>query len=84
MADTDLDGGLNEDEVKEIIALSASANKLDKIKNQAREYATLIMEELDPYDRGYIMGSSPDTGRRDRLRHSFPPEATAEAPSCLT
>ncbi|CAN6973839.1 unnamed protein product [Brassica oleracea var. botrytis] len=55
MADTDTDGRLSKDEVREIIALSASANKLDKIEKQAREYATLIMEELDPYDRGYIM-----------------------------
>ncbi|CAF2118824.1 unnamed protein product [Brassica napus] len=55
MADKDLDGGLSEDEVKEIIALSASANKLKNISGKAGEYATLIMEELDPYDRGYIM-----------------------------
>ncbi|CAH8295699.1 unnamed protein product [Eruca vesicaria subsp. sativa] len=55
MADKDADGRLNEDEVKEIITLSASANNLNNIKKQADEYAALIMEELDPYDRGYIM-----------------------------
>jgi respiratory burst oxidase len=34
--------------------LSASANKLSKLKEQAEEYASLIMEELDPEDLGYI------------------------------
>lgn len=34
--------------------LSASANKLSKLKEQAAEYASLIMEELDPENFGYI------------------------------
>jgi len=34
--------------------LSASANKLAKLKKNAATYASLIMEELDPDDRGYI------------------------------
>lgn len=34
--------------------LSASANKLSKLKERAAEYASLIMEELDPDDLGYI------------------------------
>jgi hypothetical protein len=34
--------------------LSASANKLMKIMEQAEEYANLIMEELDPENMGYI------------------------------
>ena len=34
--------------------LSASANKLAKLKEQAEEYASLIMEELDPENFGYI------------------------------
>lgn len=34
--------------------LSASANKLSKLKEQAEEYASLIMEELDPENLGYI------------------------------
>ena len=37
-----------------IIALSASANKLSKIKERADEYTVLIMEEFDPNDLGYI------------------------------
>jgi hypothetical protein len=48
------DGKLTEDEVKEVIVLSASANKLAKLKKHAATYASLIMEELDPDDRGYI------------------------------
>ena len=34
--------------------LSASANKLSRLKEQAEEYAALIMEELDPEKLGYI------------------------------
>ncbi|CAJ1927622.1 unnamed protein product [Sphenostylis stenocarpa] len=37
-----------------IIMLSASANKLSRLKEQAEEYAALIMEELDPERLGYI------------------------------
>lgn len=34
--------------------LSASSNKLSRLKEQAEEYAALIMEELDPERLGYI------------------------------
>jgi respiratory burst oxidase len=34
--------------------LSASANKLSRLKEQVEEYATLIMEELDPEEIAYI------------------------------
>lgn len=39
----------------QIISLSASANKLSNIQKQAKEYAALIMEELDPDNAGFIM-----------------------------
>ncbi|XBH58942.1 hypothetical protein VPH35_080287 [Triticum aestivum] len=52
--DKNADGRITVEEVKEIIALSASANKLSKIKERADEYAALIMEELDPKNLGYI------------------------------
>ncbi|XP_037414687.1 putative respiratory burst oxidase homolog protein H [Triticum dicoccoides] len=54
MCDKNGDGMLTEDEVKEVIILSASANKLAKLKSHAATYSSLIMEELDPDDRGYI------------------------------
>ena len=38
----------------QIIMLSACANKLSRLKEQAEEYAALIMEELDPERLGYI------------------------------
>lgn len=38
----------------QLIMVSASANKLSKLKENAGEYACLIMEELDPEDVGYI------------------------------
>lgn len=53
--DKDADGRIAEEEVLEIITLSASANKLSNIQKQAKEYAALIMEELDPDNAGYIM-----------------------------
>ncbi|XP_074560672.1 respiratory burst oxidase homolog protein B-like [Curcuma longa] len=54
MVDKNLDGRITEEDVKEIITMSASANKLSNIQDQAEEYARLIMEELDPNDLGYI------------------------------
>lgn len=55
MVDRDADGRITEEEVAEIISLSASTNKLSSIQKQAKEYAALIMEELDPDNAGYIM-----------------------------
>ncbi|KAG5067124.1 hypothetical protein AAZX31_04G185700 [Glycine max] len=55
MVDKDADGRITEEEIKEIICLSATTNKLANIQKQAEEYAALIMEELDPEDTGFIM-----------------------------
>ncbi|XP_031400877.1 putative respiratory burst oxidase homolog protein H isoform X2 [Punica granatum] len=54
MCDKNGDGKLSEEEVKEVIELSASANKLSNLKQRAAAYASLIMEELDPDHRGHI------------------------------
>ncbi|KAK9075794.1 hypothetical protein SSX86_004123 [Deinandra increscens subsp. villosa] len=54
MCDKNGDGILSEEEVKEVLIMSASANKLSNFKNQAGTYAGLIMDELDPDHRGYI------------------------------
>ncbi|KAG5515402.1 hypothetical protein RHGRI_036453 [Rhododendron griersonianum] len=54
MCDKNGDGKLSEEEVKEVIAISASANKLLNLKQHAASYAALIMEELDPDQLGYI------------------------------
>ncbi|EEF29574.1 putative respiratory burst oxidase homolog protein H isoform X2 [Ricinus communis] len=54
MCDKNGDGKLTEEEVKEVILSSASANKLTNLKQQAQSYAFLIMEELDPDHLGYI------------------------------
>ncbi|CAJ1798564.1 unnamed protein product [Sphenostylis stenocarpa] len=54
MCDKNGDGRLSEEEVKEVIVLSASANKLGNLKLHADGYAALIMEELDPDHNGYI------------------------------
>ncbi|KAI4343465.1 hypothetical protein L6164_010809 [Bauhinia variegata] len=58
MVDRDEDGRITEEEVTEIICFSASANKLSNIQKQAKEYAALIMEELDPDNAGYILISN--------------------------
>ncbi|MCD7458477.1 hypothetical protein HAX54_038352 [Datura stramonium] len=55
MVDKEVDGRITEEEVREIIGLSASANRLSTIQKQADEYAAMIMEELDPNNLGYIM-----------------------------
>ncbi|KAF8104221.1 hypothetical protein N665_0176s0032 [Sinapis alba] len=54
MVDCNEDGRITSEEIKELLMLSASANKLAKLKEQAEEYASLIMEELDPENLGYI------------------------------
>nr|GMD17475.1 putative respiratory burst oxidase homolog protein H [Ipomoea batatas] len=54
MCDKNGDGKLSEDEVTEVLVMSASANKLSNFKENARTYAALIMEELDPDHKGYI------------------------------
>ncbi|KAK2985266.1 hypothetical protein RJ640_009174 [Escallonia rubra] len=54
MADSNEDGRITREEVQELIMLSASTNKLSKLKERAEEYASLIMEELDPENLGYI------------------------------
>ncbi|KAL1817153.1 hypothetical protein ACET3Z_019727 [Daucus carota] len=54
MCDRNGDGKLSVDEVKEILLISAAANKLGNFKKHAGHYAALIMEELDPDQLGYI------------------------------
>ncbi|VAH19958.1 unnamed protein product [Triticum turgidum subsp. durum] len=54
MVDKNDDGRISEDEVKQIITLSVSANKLTMVPRQCEEYARLIMEALDPDKLGYI------------------------------
>ncbi|XP_019431277.1 PREDICTED: putative respiratory burst oxidase homolog protein H [Lupinus angustifolius] len=54
MCDKNGDGRLSEEEVQEVIVLSASANKLGNLKQHAAAYSSLIMEELDPDHNGYI------------------------------
>ncbi|KAL7194064.1 hypothetical protein ACSBR2_025664 [Camellia fascicularis] len=54
MVDRNEDGRITQEEVQELLLLSASANKLSKLKERAEEYASLIMEELDPENLGYI------------------------------
>ncbi|KAL7139818.1 hypothetical protein ABFS83_09G078900 [Erythranthe nasuta] len=54
MIDKDGDGRITEDEVREMIILSASANQLSNIVIQADEYAKLFMTKLDHNKLGYL------------------------------
>ncbi|XLS86214.1 hypothetical protein HN51_036380, partial [Arachis hypogaea] len=55
MVDKDADGRITEEEIKEIICLSATTNKLSNIQQHVKEYVALIMEELDPEEIGFII-----------------------------
>ncbi|KAH9605057.1 hypothetical protein KSS87_011910 [Heliosperma pusillum] len=54
MVDKNADGQVTEEEVKQIILVSASANQLWRVKEKADEFAGLIMQALDPEGIGYI------------------------------
>ncbi|KAI3906448.1 hypothetical protein MKX01_029063 [Papaver californicum] len=54
MVDKDADGKITEEEVREVIEYSASANNLPSVTNLASQYAAMLMNELDPDGLGYI------------------------------
>ncbi|CAM6085917.1 unnamed protein product [Calypogeia fissa] len=54
LCDKNADGKISGVEVMEVLKLSASANKLNALQDQAEEYAALIMEELDTERQGFI------------------------------
>uniref|UniRef100_A0A0D3G8R0 EF-hand domain-containing protein n=1 Tax=Oryza barthii TaxID=65489 RepID=A0A0D3G8R0_9ORYZ len=83
MCDKNGDGQLTEDEVKEVIVLSAAANKLAKLKSHAATYASLIMEELDPDHRGYIEIWQLETLLRGMVTAQGPPEKVKLASASL-
>ncbi|KAI7740677.1 hypothetical protein M8C21_025560 [Ambrosia artemisiifolia] len=69
MIDKDKDGRITEDEIREIIKASASANKLSTIEKLADEYAALIMEELDPDKLNYIRIDKLEKLLKDAAKH---------------
>ncbi|KAD4585555.1 hypothetical protein E3N88_23156 [Mikania micrantha] len=81
MVDEDKDGRITEDEVTEMIKVSASANKLSNITIHARKYAALIMEELDPQQHGYIMIDKLENLLRDAEKHKKREEQQRKAES---
>ncbi|PON84170.1 Respiratory burst oxidase [Trema orientale] len=76
MCDKNGDGKLSKEEVEKVIILSASANKLTNLKQQAASYADLIMQKLDPDHLGYIQLWQLQT----LLRGMVNSEATAMTP----
>ncbi|KAK4270313.1 hypothetical protein QN277_023362 [Acacia crassicarpa] len=84
MCDKNGDGRLSEEEVKRVIMLSASANKLSNLKNQAPVYASLIMEELDPDHAGYIEKWQLETLLREMVTSEENSKAMAKRTKTLT
>jgi respiratory burst oxidase len=54
LCDRNGDGKISGIEIKEVLKVSAAANKLSQLKDQAEEYAALIMEELDTERQGFV------------------------------
>ncbi|TXG51598.1 hypothetical protein EZV62_024122 [Acer yangbiense] len=54
MCDRDMDGRITEMDIKQIVLLSASANKLTVSHEEAEEHAGLVMEVVDIDNRGYL------------------------------
>ncbi|KAJ3688500.1 hypothetical protein LUZ61_017664 [Rhynchospora tenuis] len=54
MVDKNADGQITKDEIKEMLQLTASASNLTRIEEKVDEYASLLMEVLDPENLGYI------------------------------
>ncbi|OVA02147.1 Cytochrome b245 [Macleaya cordata] len=59
--DRNMDGKITQVEIKQVILLSASTNKLSMTQEEAQEYAALIMEDLDNKHCGYIELSQLET-----------------------
>ncbi|KAF3527430.1 hypothetical protein DY000_02038276 [Brassica cretica] len=70
MADKDGDGRLSEEELKQFIRLTASANNQSTTQNMVDKYAAMIMKELDPNNFGYIMMESLEVLLLDVETHS--------------
>ncbi|KAI4354442.1 hypothetical protein L6164_003302 [Bauhinia variegata] len=84
MCDKNGDGRLSEDEVKEILVLSASTNRLGNFKKNAAVYASLIMEELDPNHSGYIEMWQLETLLREMVSTEEGPKKLAKRTKTLT
>ncbi|KAF8389943.1 hypothetical protein HHK36_024462 [Tetracentron sinense] len=61
LCDRNMDGKISEMEIKQVILLSASTNKLSMTHEEAEGYAALIMEELDAENKGFIELSQLET-----------------------
>lgn len=57
MCDKDMDGRITEMDIKQLIQLSCSTNKLLFRHEEAQQYASLILRSLDVQNRGYIQQS---------------------------
>ncbi|XP_073226750.1 respiratory burst oxidase homolog protein A-like isoform X2 [Cicer arietinum] len=54
MCNRNMDGRITETDIKQTILLTASINKLSVTRDEAEDYAALIMESVDNKNKGYI------------------------------
>ncbi|XP_038879475.1 respiratory burst oxidase homolog protein A-like isoform X2 [Benincasa hispida] len=54
LCDRNMDGKVTEKDIKQMIMLSASTNKLSVTHEEGEDYAALVMEELDEEKQGYL------------------------------
>ncbi|XP_058761419.1 respiratory burst oxidase homolog protein A-like isoform X2 [Vicia villosa] len=54
MCNRNMDGRITETDIKQTILLTASINKLSVTRDEAEDYAGLIMESVDKKNKGYI------------------------------
>ncbi|XP_057416536.1 respiratory burst oxidase homolog protein A-like isoform X2 [Lotus japonicus] len=54
MCNRNMDGRITETDIKQTILLTASINKLSVTRDEAEDYAALIMESIDTKNKGYI------------------------------
>ncbi|KAF8037407.1 hypothetical protein BT93_B0340 [Corymbia citriodora subsp. variegata] len=78
LCDQNMDGMVSRCDVKQVILMSALANKLCLTGEEADEYAALIMDAVDPGNRGYIEICQVETLLKFGL--SRDPSATAASP----
>ncbi|GLT47493.1 hypothetical protein SLA2020_211880 [Shorea laevis] len=76
MCDGDMDGRVTKMDIKQLILLSASTNKLLVRHEEAELYAALIIQLLDTENLGYIQAPQLQT----LFKLSLPPAASAATP----
>ncbi|XP_039689279.1 respiratory burst oxidase homolog protein A isoform X2 [Medicago truncatula] len=73
MCNRNMDGRITETDIKQTILLTASINKLSVTRDEAEDYAALIMESVDNKNKGYIEISEMETLFKESLLKAYSP-----------